>query len=306
MPPLAERIRKEGARRSHLWDHFFSILFASLLYNAERAVNYDLYQKGDAVMARIRHKIAAQLYTVRDEMAHDFKGVIRELAAMGFQAVQFSGLAQYDVHEVAATFREHGLETAGTHVNLPRFFDDFPGVLKEAEILGTRDVILPYLGSELQNAQGYAHIRQELRTRAQIAGEQGFRVSYHHHNFEFRTQIDGVPALAWLLAEDPGAAHQVNAEFDVYWLLAGGVDPLEFMRPYANRVPILHVKDMTADDRKAFAEVGTGRINFVPILAWGETAGVEFYAIEQDVCPGNPLDSLRLSLTNMLAMEHAL
>ena len=67
-------------------------------------------------------------------------------------------------------------------------------------------------------------------------------------------------------------------------------------------MPIIHLKDMTADAEQTFAEVGTGLIDFPPILAWGERSGVEWYAVEQDRCKGNPLDSLRISLSNLLKM----
>jgi sugar phosphate isomerase/epimerase len=64
-------------------------------------------------------------------------------------------------------------------------------------------------------------------------------------------------------------------------------------------MPIIHLKDMTADEQQTFAEVGTGLIDFAPILKWGEESGVEWYAVEQDQCSGNPMDSLQISLNNL-------
>jgi len=90
---------------------------------------------------------------------------------------------------------------------------------------------------------------------------------------------------------------------DVYWVKKGGRDPLSFIQPYANRMPIIHLKDMTNDEKELFAEVGTGQIDFVPILQWGEKSGVEWYAVEQDVCPGNPMDSLKISLENLMKLK---
>ena len=62
---------------------------------------------------------------------------------------------------------------------------------------------------------------------------------------------------------------------------------------------------MTDDERQTFAEVGEGVIDFLPILQWGEANGVEWYAVEQDVCERAPLDCLQTSLTNLqkLAQE---
>jgi sugar phosphate isomerase/epimerase len=65
-------------------------------------------------------------------------------------------------------------------------------------------------------------------------------------------------------------------------------------------MPIIHLKDMAADG--SFGAIGTGSIDFVPILRWGEANGIEWYAVEQDICPGDPLDALNTSLTNLRAM----
>jgi hypothetical protein len=62
------------------------------------------------------------------------------------------------------------------------------------------------------------------------------------------------------------------------------------------------MKDMAPGEEGNFAEVGTGVIDFEPVLRWGEENGVEWYIIEQDVCPGNPLDSLRVSIGNLQGM----
>ncbi|MCM2675313.1 hypothetical protein [Alkalicoccobacillus plakortidis] len=56
---------------------------------------------------------------------------------------------------------------------------------------------------------------------------------------------------------------------------------------------------MTKDSDETFAELGTGSINFAPILEWGERSGVEWYIVEQDVCKGDPMKSLEISLEHL-------
>ncbi len=67
-------------------------------------------------------------------------------------------------------------------------------------------------------------------------------------------------------------------------------------------MPLIHLKDMTDDEDKAFAEVGTDVLDFPAILSFCASAGVERHVVEQDVCPGNPLDSLATSLENLLRL----
>jgi sugar phosphate isomerase/epimerase len=80
----------------------------------------------------LRH--AAQLFTVRAETKQDFPGVLRELAKMGWNGVQISGLQGYDPEEIAAVMRETGLGAAGLHIGLPRLEKEFEQVVREAGI----------------------------------------------------------------------------------------------------------------------------------------------------------------------------
>lgn len=245
----------------------------------------------------MREKFAAQLYTLREELKEDFPNVLRELKKMGWAGVQISGLHGYSPEEIAAVLKETGLGTAGMHVALERMENELDDVLREATLFNTKDIICPAIPGELRNEEGYKRVRKTLNGVAKKVAPQGFRVSYHNHAFEFETTINGQSALEYML--EPTEENTVLAEIDVYWVKKGGADPVSFIEPYANRMPIIHLKDMTDDERQTFAEVGTGSIDFAPILTWCEQNGVEWYAVEQDICPGHPLDSLEISLKNL-------
>ncbi|SEO53233.1 sugar phosphate isomerase/epimerase [Paenibacillus sp. OV219] len=251
----------------------------------------------------MRQKFAAQLYTLRNELKKDFPGTLKELKKMGWSAVQIDGLHGNDPREIAAVMDELGLHTAGMHVGLERMKYDLPAVLQEASLFKTKDFICHSLPDELMNPEGYRSVRNDLRQVASQVTDLGLRAGYHNHDFEFHTSLDGQYALDYVLELDP--VNPVYPEIDTYWVKKAGLDPLSYIRQYAGRMPILHLKDMTSDGREYFAEIGTGVIDFVPIIAWGEQSGVEWYCVEQDYCPGNPLDSIALSFDNLQKMELA-
>ncbi|WP_053367717.1 sugar phosphate isomerase/epimerase family protein [Bacillus sp. FJAT-27245] len=248
----------------------------------------------------MKHKFAAQLYTLRNELQQDFPGVLRKLSEMGWQAVQIDGLFSYEAEEIAAVLKETGLKVAGMHISLERMNTELETVLKEADLFGTTDFFCHYLEEDYQNEAGYRRAKKELLEVAKKVAPLGYRVGYHNHDFEFKTKIDGEYALSYLLQPEGNLC--IVPELDTYWVKMGGEDPLEFIKQYPNRMPILHFKDMTTDGRNYFAEVGTGSIEFEPILQWGEEHGVEYYCVEQDYCPGSPFDSLKTSLDNLVAM----
>lgn len=248
----------------------------------------------------MKQKFAAQLYTLRNELQKDFPGVLRELKKMGWAAVQIDGLQGYTAEEIGEVLKETGLKTAGMHIGLDRMTNELDVVLEEARLLGTKDLFCHYLEEEMQNVNGYKQVKKELLEVARKVTPLGFRVGYHNHDFEFHTIVEDKVALEYIL--EPVGNEFIYPEIDTYWVKKAGRDPLEFIKKYANRMPILHLKDMTTDGEEYFAEIGTGSINFESILRWGENNSVEWYAVEQDYCPGNPLDSLRLSLENLMVI----
>lgn len=244
----------------------------------------------------MERKFAAQLYTLREELKEGIRPLFKTLKEMGWAGVQISALPEgYDPQEVAQALQENELSTAGMHISLDRLKNDLAGVLAEADLYNTKDIICPAVPSSYHNREGFIRLKQELNKIAEKAP--GYRVSYHNHAFEFDVEIDGLDGLQYLL--EPTPENKVFAEIDVFWVKKGGREPAAYIEPYRNRMPIIHLKDMTNDERQTYAEVGEGIIDFVPILQWGEDHGVEWYAVEQDVCERSPLDCLQTSLTNL-------
>jgi sugar phosphate isomerase/epimerase len=93
----------------------------------------------------------------------------------------------------------------------------------------------------------------------------------------------------------------VGLEMDAFWVSVGGNDPVELLKKYSGRVPLMHLKDKPAGmpvqynesvAKTDFKEVGAGSLDFAAILRAASAAGVKHYFVEQDQTPGDPLVSL--------------
>ena len=82
---------------------------------------------------------------------------------------------------------------------------------------------------------------------------------------------------------------------DIYWVTKAKHDPIELMNQHPGRFPLWHVKDMDNTAAQAFTEVGSGVIDFKKIFQHADEAGLKYFFVEQDKCPGSPFDSITKS-----------
>ena len=245
----------------------------------------------------MKMKRAVQLFTMRNECAEDFPGVLRKIKEMGWDGVQIDGLFGYSAEEIAGVLNETKLEAAGMHIGADRMTEDLDNVMKESYLFGTKDIFCHFVEEEFQNPAGYFEVKQILMDLAKKLQGLGFRIGYHHHDFEFHTKMNGGNALEYMLKKENNMF--LYPEFDTYWLKKGGVDPLEFIQRYSDRIPYLHFKDMTNDERETFAEVGTGLIDFQSIINYASKKDVEWLLVEQDECEKDPFESIAISKRNL-------
>lgn len=244
-------------------------------------------------------RIGLQMYTVREAAQHDFTGTVRQVAKIGYPAIQFAGYGNLSASEMKALLDELGLTVAGSHVGYDDLNANFSRELEYNLAVGNRDLIVPAMPSELRNQSGEAGYQQmaawlnDVGARCQ---DNGARLSYHNHNFEFEPRGDRTGMEILLDETDPNL---VMWEPDVYWIAYANQDPATWIRRYAGRLPYIHLKDLAPDANRSFAEVGEGTLDFAPIFAASEAQGAEWYVVEQDRCARPPLESIALSLDHL-------
>ncbi len=140
---------------------------------------------------------------------------------------------------------------------------------------------------------------EELNSIGERLRADGLTLSYHNHNFEFEKFEDKYGIEVLIENTDP---ENLKLEVDVFWIKFAGLDPAEFLKKYIDRINLIHLKDMKAD-KKTFAEVGEGIIDFKPVFEIGDSSSiVEWYIVEQDRCERLSIESARLSFENLRKM----
>jgi len=250
-------------------------------------------------------RLAAQLYTVREflKTPEAIAESLRKIREIGYRAVQASGLGPIDAAEFKRLADREGLDICATHVGYEDLLHRLDEVIEKHRVWECKYVGLGSLPERYRGDRaGYAAFAKEVTGIGAKLREAGLTFVYHNHDFEF-AKHDGKTGMD-VLFEETGA-DAVDFELDVYWVQAGGADPIEWIRKVDGRMKVVHFKDMaiTPQREQRFAEVGEGNMNFRGILSACEEIGVEWAAVEQDLCYGrDPFESLAISFTHLTAM----
>ena len=238
--------------------------------------------------------VALQLYTLREELEKDFTGTLEKVAALGYQGVEFAGFGPLSPEEVKALCDRLDLKPVAAHVPLQRLREELDTVIKELKTVGIGYCVCPYLMPDQRSEAHYQALIPFLNETGMRLNQEGITLCYHNHDFELERLEDGRMALEAIYADTP--ADVLQAELDVYWLKKAGEDPAAWLKQYAGRSPLVHLKDMTADEEQFFAELGTGSVDLEAILHLGEEAGVMWWIVEQDASRIGAFESVNISL----------
>jgi sugar phosphate isomerase/epimerase len=227
--------------------------------------------------------LSVQLYTVRELISEDRDGVLRQLADLGFGAVEpFQPTVDPEGFRKVAD--DLGLRVSSAHAM--GLLDEDPAPVFEAiATLGTDLAIVPagIAEAEFATREGVARTADRLNALAEKAAGHGLKLGYHNHWWEFEPVLDGRHAfevLAGLLAPE------VFVEVDTYWAAVGGADVPTVLRGLGDRVRAIHVKDGPAVKGEPNVAVGQGLIPVPEVLAAADPQAwriVEFDACATDL-----------------------
>ena len=247
------------------------------------------------------------LYTVRDVIGRapnpgagingGFRYVLEQLAAMGYQEVEFAGYnqstsilgRQITAAEIRQLLDDNGLKANGSHINF-NFADpaSFEAQLDIAETLG-----MPHLGTaSIPTSSLYKSDWQAAADNFNAFGERararGIKLYQHNHHAEYAFLLDSGPLDAngkptassglrgleyFFTLVDP---RLVWFEMDIYWgyvarhryqtftdrrgrVRTDIFDPIRTVEQHSHRFPLFHVKDgVPADVPDGFTMVPAG------------------------------------------------
>ena len=269
-------------------------------------------------------KIGYQIYSARDDAEKDLLDTLKQLKAMGYEAVELAGLYGKTAQEYKACLDEAGIPAISAHVPLAEIEKDMFKVISDYKYLGCEYIAVPYTDAESRpGGVRFARTLAAMRKFGELCEKAGITLLYHNHDFEFIT-ISGEYGLDFIY--DAIDEKYLKTEVDTCWAKYAGADPAEYVRKYAGRAPIVHLKDyvgkktegknpyaligMADDSAKEgeiefeFRPVGYGCQDFPAICAAAKQAGADWVIVEQDDSRGRtPLEAARLSIDYLKTLD---
>jgi sugar phosphate isomerase/epimerase len=242
--------------------------------------------------------LGVQLYTVRKVIGKDPLATLKAIQAIGYAEVEATA---GNLDQIWPALEKTQLKAVSIHLEHSE-----PGTMLDSALAGYKQkgfqyAVVPYLETTRGGPDGIKRIVEMLNAVGVAAKKNELTLCYHNHAHDF-TPMGGSNPIDLIMRETQ--PDLVQLELDIFWASVAGLNPVDVLKKYSGRVPLLHLKDKAKGvpvhyDEKvpstAFKSIGSGSIDIPAVLSAASAAGVRHYFVEQDETPGDPIASLRKS-----------
>jgi sugar phosphate isomerase/epimerase len=218
---------------------------------------------------------------IKDEIKADWKSALAQTADMGYTEIETGNYYGESADQFLAYCKEIGLKTIAGGTKLHQDEDELKASLEKLNELELKYAVIywPWLVGAPFSLEDCKKSAELLNNIGEVCKEYGLQLCWHNHDNEFIPMEEGLPFDYLMNNTDE---ELVKCELDVYWVKKGGADPVEILRKYEGRYPILHLKDMAEGEEEDFACVGNGIVDFPAILAEAYKQNIQHYFVERD------------------------
>lgn len=283
---------------------------------------------------KLINNIGLGLFSIPKKLDTNFEEALSMVASMGFKEVELYGPYDFSTEkaknnwnaitpqlgfkgsgffgksaaEVLKVTKSNGISIPSLHTDIDTLQKNTAPLLDAANLVGAKYVVLPSIPDEYrQTLDDYKKTAAIFNQIGENAKKQGIRFAYHNHGYGLQKKNGSMPIDIIFDETDPSL---VYFEMDLYWTVAGGVDPVELLTKHKGRYKMMHVKDMK--EKKTFAgdggnatqwialfpymcSAGDGVIDLPMILRVAKQNGVDHFFVEQDMV-ANPEMALKKSI----------
>ena len=240
---------------------------------------------------------ALQLYSVREAMQDDPVGTIRKVAEMGYPGVESGGPPKgMSREEYKKLLDDLDLRVSSAHYGMATA-ENVNEIVDFAGLFGISVLVCGWRADAGETVDGIKAAAEGLQKSAELLKPHGLLQAYHNHWWELR-DFDGRLGLEIFLENAPDACSQL----DVYWASNfGAVDVPAFLRKWAGRCPLLHIKDGPLVRDQPHTAVGAGKMDIPAVIAAADESVLKWLIVELDHCATDMMTAVKESLDYLVA-----
>ena len=274
-------------------------------------------------------KIGLQMWSVRNAFDQDYVKTLEKIAEIGYKYLQVNSFEltpqgmMFTKDLNAAGLKKEldriGLKAVSAHF-VPEPKMNIEAIAADLHLLevDTLAVAIKFWSSR----QDVIEWNKALNEYGEAFKKHGIQLYYHNHFHEF--QVLGGKSIFESMMEETDK-DLVMFEFDTYWSVRGGQDPIYWMKKLGTRCDLIHQKDMPAttnpvnlfekfgydseitiddmwetQDATHFTEIGEGVLNIPSYIQAMRTYNqAKWLFVEQDMTQMTELESIEVSLANI-------
>ena len=214
-------------------------------------------------------KIGLQLYSLRRVLGKDFRGTLEKVAKLGYQGVEFAGYYGYDRKpaELRKMLDDLGLVCCGTHTSINTLLgDNLKRTTDLHKTLGNPYLMVPGLpGKYRKGREGWLEAARLFNSIAAKLKPLEMWVGYHNHAHEFHKIGNETP---WDIFFG-NTVKDVCMQLDTGNCMAGGGDPVHYLKKYPGRALTVHAKEFGART----TVIGEGKVPWKEVIAACRSVG---------------------------------
>jgi len=233
--------------------------------------------------------IGCQTYPLRESIAKDFAGTLRQIAAGGYRMIEMCSPAGYEKagfgplvkmpgSEIRRMIHDAGLGCESCHFQFRELKQSLDDRIAFARELGLKQMIVSTFSLRREATMAdWMHAADELNKIGEQTHQAGMQLGFHNHNFEFK-EIDGALIYDELMKRLD--AKLVKMQFQVA-VISLGFEAATYLTKYPGRFISLHLADWSPAEKKQMP-IGKGSIDWKKLFAAAKTGGIKNYFVEMD------------------------
>lgn len=246
--------------------------------------------------------LGLQIYSLGGELTKDVPAGMKKIKEIGYSTLELAGyndgkISGMDMMEFKKIAEDNGLKITSSHVNPPTgtytpenrqsIMEFWKKTADDHAKLGVKYLVQPGQPST-RSVEEVGYVCDIFNEAGKVIKAAGIPFGYHNHDFEFAKVVPGGKEAVFgrhnkgdiiydlfLKGTDPSL---VFFEMDVYWTVIGQNDPVEYMKKYADRIKLLHIKDRAILGQSGF-------MNFEMIFKQANENKVKEFYVELEGMP---------------------